>query len=199
MSAPARSLVPAGHVATRITLIICGLCAALGLRLSIGGADPAASIPAACAFAVAALGIACAAGWRPGPARLPAAAVGVIGGAVLVSVWLVSRPGAAPLHNAGVGVLVMWTPAVALVAIAEEALLRGALFTAISEWRGDLIAVAMTSVVFAALHLPLYGAQALAVDFAVGVLLGGLRMVSGGVAAPALAHVLADIAGGWLA
>jgi hypothetical protein len=48
------------------------------------------------------------------------------------------------------------------------------------------------------MHVPLYGVGALPLDLAVGLLLGGLRIVSGSVLAPAIAHVLADIAGGWL-
>jgi hypothetical protein len=38
----------------------------------------------------------------------------------------------------------------------------------------------------------------LPLDLAVGLLLGGLRIVSGGVLAPAVAHVVADLVGGWL-
>jgi membrane protease YdiL (CAAX protease family) len=198
MSVQARSLRTAAQPALQSALVVCGIGAALGLRLAIGGADPAASIPAALAFAFAALGIASAAGWRPGRLSARAAALGVCGGALLVAVWLGARPAAAPLHPARLGVLLAWMPAVALVAAAEEAVLRGALFTTITRWRGELAAVALTSVVFALLHLPLYGAPALPVDLAVGIVLGGLRVWSGGVAAPAIAHALADIAGGWL-
>jgi membrane protease YdiL (CAAX protease family) len=53
-------------------------------------------------------------------------------------------------------------------------------------------------VLFALIHLPLYGVGALPLDLAVGLLLGGLRIISGGVLAPAIAHVIADLAGGWL-
>jgi hypothetical protein len=44
------------------------------------------------------------------------------------------------------------------------------------------------------LHVPFYGLQVLPLDLAVGVLLGGLRQLSGGVAA----HAVADLAGWWL-
>ena len=65
-------------------------------------------------------------------------------------------------------------------------------------WGGDWWALAVTTVLFAAMHVPLYGFGSLPLDLAVGLLLGGLRIVSGGVLAPAIAHVVADLAGGWL-
>ena len=46
--------------------------------------------------------------------------------------------------------------------------------------------------------MPLYGWAALPLDLAVGLLLGGLRMLAGGWGAPAVAHAAADLAGWWL-
>jgi hypothetical protein len=46
--------------------------------------------------------------------------------------------------------------------------------------------------------VPLYGWGAVPLDLAVGVWLGGLRLVTGGWAAPAVAHTFADLAAGWL-
>jgi hypothetical protein len=46
-------------------------------------------------------------------------------------------------------------------------------------------------------HVPLYGWRALPLDLGAGLWLGGLRVLSGGVAAPAVAHALAD-RGAWL-
>ena len=43
-----------------------------------------------------------------------------------------------------------------------------------------------------------YGWHVVPLDLAVGVWLAGLRLLSGGVAAPAMAHGLADIATWWL-
>ncbi|MGA8361216.1 MAG: CPBP family intramembrane glutamic endopeptidase, partial [Candidatus Dormiibacterota bacterium] len=134
----------------------------------------------------------------PGPPRLAAVALGAAGGGVLIGSWLVAggSPGIeiAPI-NAG---LALWTPLVAVVAVAEEVVMRGALFNAIRSGWGDGVALAVTTILFAALHVPLYGVGSLPLDLAAGMLLGGLRIVSGGVLAPALAHVLADLAGGWL-
>ena len=96
------------------------------------------------------------------------------------------------------GTLLWWAPLVSLVALSEELLLRGALFSAVRSEHGDIVAVAATSVLFAVIHLPLYGVGAMPIDVCAGVFLGSLRVVSGGVAAPAVAHVIADLATGWI-
>ncbi len=84
------------------------------------------------------------------------------------------------------------------MAIGEEAILRGALFDAIDEAGGLLAAVVLTSVAFALIHVPLYGWHVVPLDLGVGVWFAGLRLVSGRVAAPAIAHALADLATWWL-
>jgi membrane protease YdiL (CAAX protease family) len=155
-------------------------------------------MPAGIVFAAALLVVAVAAGWRPGRSRLAPIALGVAGGGVLVGAWLLSHTGPgivlAPV-NAG---LAVWTPVVAFVAVAEEVAIRGALFDAVRSWSGDGGALVATTVLFAAMHVPLYGIGSLPLDLAVGLLLGALRIVSRGVMAPAIAHVVADLAGGWL-
>jgi membrane protease YdiL (CAAX protease family) len=85
-----------------------------------------------------------------------------------------------------------------LIAVAEEALLRGVLMDAVTSWAGDLAAVAVAAAAFALLHVPLYGWQAVPLDLAVGVWLGGLRLATGGIAAPATAHAVADLVAWWL-
>lgn len=155
-------------------------------------------MPAGVVFALALLALAAGAGWRLGRPSPAAVGVGVAGGLVLVAAWLTARTGAAvdlaPMNTA----IAVWTPVVALIAVAEEVVLRGVLFNAVRGWGGDGSALAATTILFAAMHVPLYGVGALPLDLAVGLLLGGLRVVSGGVLAPAIAHVLADLAGGWL-
>jgi hypothetical protein len=48
------------------------------------------------------------------------------------------------------------------------------------------------------MHVPLYGWGVVPVDLAAGVWLAGLRLAGGGVGAPVVAHLLADLAGWWL-
>jgi len=183
--------------AARSGLLLAGLAGAVGLRAAAGGDRVAASTPAALLFVGALLALAGAAGWRPGTLRARHVAAGVLGAAVLVGAWWLGA--GARLHpTVGVATLAWWSPVVVAVAVAEEALLRGALFTALQEWRGPQVALAVTSVAFAVMHIPLYGVGAVPLDLAVGLWLGGLRLVTGTWTAPAVAHALADLAGGWL-
>ena len=92
--------------------------------------------------------------------------------------------------------IVLWTALVAAVGGAEELVFRGVLFDAIARSTGPITAACVCAVAFALIHVPLYGWQALPLDIGVGLCLGGLRMLTGGVAAPAAAHIVADI-GAW--
>ena len=86
----------------------------------------------------------------------------------------------------------------ALVVTAEEVMLRGALLSALDEGAGPMVAVLASSLAFALMHVPLYGWGAVPTDLAAGIWLAGLRYLTGGVAAPAVAHYLADLATWWL-
>jgi membrane protease YdiL (CAAX protease family) len=179
-------------------LVVLG--AALALRLLVAGPAGAASEPGAALFAVLLLGAAAKAGWRPGGIRLSGLTLGVLGAVGLVAGPVVLRFAGPPhpaLHMAAAS-LPLWAVIVTGVALGEELLLRGALFAAIDEAVGVKTALVVTTVVFALVHVPLYGMHALPLDLAVGLWLGGLRVASGDVAAPATAHVVADLAGWWL-
>jgi membrane protease YdiL (CAAX protease family) len=182
----------------QVTLCVTGVVAATVLRGAVGAPDTAASVPAGLVFALALLTVGVAAGWRPGRPRVAAAAIGIAGGGALVGTWLLSH-GSTGVHVSPINTgIALWTPIVALVAIAEEVALRGVLFNAVRSGYGDGAALVVSTVLFAVMHIPLYGVGSLPLDLAAGLLLGGLRIVSGGVLAPAVAHVLADLAGGWL-
>jgi membrane protease YdiL (CAAX protease family) len=73
--------------------------------------------------------------------------------------------------------------------------LRGILFDAIKKWWGETAAIVMGAVLFAFMHVPLYGWKVLPLDFSVGIFLGALRVAAGSFWAPAVAHILADWAG----
>jgi membrane protease YdiL (CAAX protease family) len=183
----------------RIAGGLAGLGAALALRVSVAGVDGAQSITAGLVFA-AAVGVLAAAtamrraGGFAGPQTI---GYGVLGAVVLCVPAALRHADGATIALPLAGYL-PWALGVVVVAIAEEALLRGSLFTALQQRFGVAVAIAVTSVAFALLHVPLYGTGVLPLDLAVGVWLGALRATTGSVTAPAIAHVLADLAGWWL-
>lgn len=180
----------------RTALLLGVLAAAVALRVAAGAGSQRAGL----LFAAVVGGAAVAAGRRPSLPRPWALAAGVGGAAVLCA-----APAALRLGGHGVilgppplALLPGWAVLVVLVAVAEEALLRGALMDAIIPWGGELLAAGVAAVAFALLHVPLYGWPAVPLDLAAGIWLGGLRLLTGGVAAPATAHALADLAAWWL-
>jgi membrane protease YdiL (CAAX protease family) len=158
------------------------------------GLDP---IAVGAAFGAALLGLGVAAGWRPAAwfsrsQALRAVGLGLGGAAALAIAALIGVHPSWPGGSAGFP-LGPWAAATVLVACAEEVVLRGALFDDVAGPLGIPAAVVITSAVFALMHVPVYGWQAVPLDAGVGVLLSGLRLLSGGVAAPAIAHALADL------
>ncbi|HET6810764.1 MAG TPA: CPBP family intramembrane glutamic endopeptidase [Acidimicrobiales bacterium] len=184
MTAPAPAAAPARRTSPPPAAL---LVAALGLAVALR----AVSTPA---FVAVLAGAAWLSGWRPRRPAPSAAAWGLVGAVLLVAGPL-TRLGP---HPPGRSSLFPWALGVALVVGAEEAFLRGALWRVCVQRAGGAVALVATSGAFALVHLPLYGWKALPLDFTVGLVLGGLRLVSGSVAAPALAHLLADGAGWWL-
>ena len=196
-AAPARPGVREGQ---RVQALLAGLGGAVVVRVAMAGPAGVRSAPAGLVFAALLLALTVTAGTRavlaPGSPRRQLT-TGLGGAAVLCAVPLVVHirtPGAA----LPVGELPMWAAIVTVVAVAEEALLRGALWSAAERWRGTRTALPATTFAFALLHVPLYGWEVLPLDLAVGLLLGGLRMAAGGWGAPAVAHTVADLAGWWL-
>lgn len=187
------------HPLPRSALLVTGLAVSLELRLLVAGDAGARSPSAGIVFALALLAVAVWGGWHPGRVRVSHAAVGVLGASVLLLVpaWL-RFSGVVPPADLPLDSFLSWATIVSAVAIAEEVLLRGVLFSLLQRLGGVITAVAATSILFALLHVPLYGWSALPLDLAVGVWLGGLRVITGTVTAPAVAHTLADLATWWL-
>ena len=174
-----------------------GLGLALWLRLRIAGPGGPHSAWAGVVFGVALLALAIACGLRRPVLNGRQLRYGAGGAAVLCLAPLLHHlvdPGA----TAPLGLLPMWAAVVTLVAVAEELLLRGAVYEALTGCWQQPTAIVVTAVAFAVLHIPLYGWSVVPLDLAVGVLLGVVRSVAGSVTAPALTHVLADLAGWWL-
>jgi membrane protease YdiL (CAAX protease family) len=178
-------------------LLAAAFAGALAVRVAVAGSAGAASVGAGLVFA--ALLVAASAGRCPAP-RLDArsVAIGLAGAAVLLLPVVALAAGRGVTPPGGGTAYAGWAAATAVVATAEEAFLRGALFGALQRWRGTDVAVVGAAVAFALLHVPLYGWHVLPLDLAVGLGLGALRVVAGSWTAPAVAHVGADLAGWWL-
>ena len=80
----------------------------------------------------------------------------------------------------------------ALAAVAEEIFFRRLTFGWLLRW-GPGIAVIGSAGAFALVHTRAYGLSALPLDLAAGILFGWQRWSSGGWAAPALTHVVANL------
>jgi membrane protease YdiL (CAAX protease family) len=180
-------------------IALLGLSAAVALRVQLAGVAGAGS-PLAGMWFAAALAIVA---WcthdadRAVGLRLRHVGAGVAGAVVLCV------PAGLRHVLAGRDVLPLdgylsWALIVTVVAVAEESLLRGSLFSVLELRHGTAVAVTVTSAAFALLHAPVYGWAVVPLDLAVGVWLGTLRAVTGTVTAPAVAHTVADLAGWWL-
>lgn len=189
---------PSARASLRIGGLLVALGAIVGARwaATVGGVGDALTIGLAFGLALTALAIL--AGERVAMPRTAALAIGAAGGAALVGLALLAHLGAPGPSLAPAAAFLPWASITILVATAEELVLRGMLFAAIRRHAGVATAIAVTSVAFALMHVPLYGWHVVPLDLGVGIWLGGLRLLGRGVAAPAVAHVLADLVTWWL-
>jgi membrane protease YdiL (CAAX protease family) len=180
-----------------------GLALAVTLRVRVAGVAGAASVPAGFTFGLVLVALAAAVGLRLPRPTVATILAGTAAAAVLCVPVVIHRLAPGPDAVADPGAWPLWAAGVTFVAVAEEALLRGALYDRLvvfvpGRTAGPAAAIAVTAVAFALLHAPVYGWRVVPLDLAVGVWLGILRHVSGSFAAPAVAHTLADLAGWWL-
>lgn len=175
-----------------------GLGAAAIARAAFNGTGSAGAFLSGAVFGLTLLVLAVVAGWRPVPPRAATLAAGLVGGLVLVAIPLVVGPPSRAVTGVRPDPFLAWAAVTALVATAEEAVLRGALLGALDEAGGALMAVIGSSAAFALMHVPLYGWGVVPIDLAAGVFLAGLRYLTGGTAAPTVAHLVADLATWWL-
>jgi len=193
-AAPARWLTPA------VLLLALGTIVGLRSWATRAGLD-ALVVGAAFGLALIALAVP---GFRAARPRLPSArsvAIGVGAGlglaAITIAAGSVAGLGAGTLLGRPAAPFLPWAAITIVVATGEEAVLRGRLFDAMRR-AGVFPALLVTTVAFALLHVPLYGWHVVPLDLAVGLALGGLRLATGGIAAPAAAHAVADLATWWL-
>jgi membrane protease YdiL (CAAX protease family) len=191
-----------GSDATVAALLVAVFAAAVALRVAVGGPRPATSPAAGLVFAAALAAAALAD--RPGtgvrclPSPVRRVALAVLGVALLCLPVLVRQaPTGLGAHRPGGG-FAGWAAVVAVVAVAEEAFLRGVLYRRVEAAAGVSAAVAVTAVCFAGLHVPLYGWASVPLDLAVGLWLGWLRHAAGTWAVPAAVHTAVDLVAWWL-
>jgi membrane protease YdiL (CAAX protease family) len=179
--------------ATTAALLLAALGAAVAVRVAVAGADGPASLRAGLVFAGCLAAVAVVV--RAGAVVTTRALAAGVAGAVLLGLPAIVTRGVADVHPTGQ--FLTWGAATTLVAVSEEAVLRGAIFDALDSWRGPDVAVVGAAVAFALLHVPLYGWHVVPLDLAVGLLLGALRLLTGTWTAPAVAHAGADLIGWW--
>ena len=174
-------------------VLLLGFAGAVGVRMLVSGDSGNASAAGGLVFAVLLAAAAVGARTRVSIGRR-AVVLGLAGAVVLCLPVLLSwSPRLVPTDGFAV-----WAAVITVVAVAEEAFLRGTLYDAVTSVAGADVAIAVGAVAFALLHVPLYGWHVVPLDLAVGVLLGELRRVSGTPAAPAVTHVSADLAAWFL-
>jgi membrane protease YdiL (CAAX protease family) len=79
-----------------------------------------------------------------------------------------------------------------MAAVSEEAFFRRFLYGSLVRF-GAPLAMTISAVAFAVVHVPAYGVSAFWVDLGAGLLLSWQRWASGGWAAPAVTHVAANL------
>jgi membrane protease YdiL (CAAX protease family) len=184
--------------AARPLLLTAGLVLAVGIRWAAVVADATDGVAIGLGFGVALAVVALVGGQRGAMPRSSSILTGAAGGGVLIGLAFLAGAGAPPASLRPSVDFLPWAAATILVATTEELVLRGVLFDALARVAGLPTAVLVTSAVFALMHVPLYGWHVVPLDLGVGLWLAGLRLTSGGVAAPAIAHTLADLATWWL-
>jgi membrane protease YdiL (CAAX protease family) len=122
--------------------------------------------------------------------------VGSLAAGLVVGAVLLAPLAAGSISGRGLDGFWTWAALAALIATLEEIAIRGALYRRWSEEAGPVAAIVAGAVVFALIHLPRYGLNAMPLDAAVGLALGGLRALTGRVLPCAVAHTIADL-GAW--
>lgn len=206
---PVAAFAREAHLLTRSWAVPALLLAALGVVVAVRWAGTRAGLDAlllgvAFGSGLVVLALASTRGRRRRLGRPTARnlAIGIVAGLALVGLTGLGAAIAGVHLPPGIGrpaaPFAPWAAITILVATGEEVLLRGRLFDATRRAGGVLAAIVLTSLAFALLHVPLYGWHVVPLDLAVGLGFGGLRLATRGVAAPAAAHTVADLATWWL-
>jgi membrane protease YdiL (CAAX protease family) len=171
---------------------------AVGLRWQIFRTAALDGVSEGLVFGSALVAVAAVGGWTPSLPRAQALLAGVVAGGLLVAISAAPRWPVLPMTLGHAAPFLPWVLVTSLVATAEELVLRGSLWRWVAEGAGDVAALLLTSLLFALIHVPVYGWSVVPLDVGVGLIFGGLRLWLGGPAAPAAAHVVADLATWWI-
>jgi len=172
-------------------LVVAAGCAALTARpllLDVAGGRPALVLPILflCLLSVGLVWPAAPGTATTTPARpvLPVLALGI--GAFVVGRALVTgSPPPAPATALVVGLNT-------LAAVAEEAFFRRLVYGTLLA-AGPVAAVVGSAVLFAAVHVTVYGVWVLPLDLAAGLLFGWQRQATGSWVVPAVTHAVANL------
>jgi membrane protease YdiL (CAAX protease family) len=168
-----------------ITVAIGGCLLLVARPVLVAGAPHPAALLVALFVALFVVG----AGWPFAPAAAPGTGVaGVL--AVGVAAFAAGRligGGHAPTTAVGVAVA-----ANSLAAVAEEAFFRRFLYGLLEPY-GSAVAVVGSAVVFALVHVTVYGVWVLPIDLAAGAILSWQRWATGSWKVPAATHVVANL------
>jgi membrane protease YdiL (CAAX protease family) len=169
------------------TLVLVAGSTILLLRPSVTMSSPS-PIPVLAALSVA-IGAAAIALPVPGDRDRPALPAGFVLSVGVAAVLLAAQ-------TAGRPVPIPWAAEApvlnTLAAVAEEALFRRVAYARLHP-HGAIVAVVGTALLFALLHVPLYGVAAFPVDLGAGLLLSWQRWASGTWSVPAATHVAANL------
>ena len=170
-------------------------------RAALNGHTTLSAFATGAAFGASLVATAAITGWRPAMPRPGSLLLGAAGGLLLIALPRLVHPSLPAAVGMRPEPLLAWGLVTAVVVVGEEALLRGVLFTACDAASGPLAAVLVTSAAFALMHVPLYGWQVVPLDLGVGVLLGGMRLATGGIGGADRGRpvgMLADLSTWWL-
>jgi membrane protease YdiL (CAAX protease family) len=186
----------AKHTLSPLASVVCliiGLVVSVEVRILVSGIDGARSAAAGLIFGSCILILALSYARLNFKINSKVVLLGLLGaGVVCLPVVAKSWTGASA-HPAGN--YLSWAVIVSAVAVAEEIFFRGALYQAISRWKGQTAAILGAALAFGFMHVPFYGWHVLPLDLVVGVWLGILRYTSKSITAPAITHALADLIG----
>ncbi len=168
-----------------MSLAVLAGCALLLIRTSFMGLPATATVFAGLYLLLGAASLAVPVGGDRARSLSPFG-VGAAGmTAILLAAWLVG-PGFPVPH--GPEVLLLNS----LAAVSEELFFRRLVYGGLVRF-GPAIAVGGSAMLFATLHVPIYGPSVFWVDLGAGLLLSWQRWASGGWGGPAATHVVANL------